>query len=214
MAPPRPVRGAPGLGLSRAAGNATRLAAAAGALAAVGTTAYMAVGRDRLVRWGATQAEASAALPGDVFLPSPGLVSTRARTVPGTPSGTWAKLFPGATVPSIGDRFAVPLPRFFPPLDALSLRTVAVAPGSHLVLATWDPVTEPASAKVAAGAWVATWTLALRPDPSGGTRVLTRFRAAHPGRPDAPTIGVLALEPAVFVVERRILGRLGRTVRT
>jgi hypothetical protein len=212
MTPPRSKKGSSGLGVSRSAGNATRLAAAAGALAAVGTTAYMAVGRDRLVRWGATPAEVSAALPGDVFLPSPAIESTRARTVPGTPSGTWARLFPGTAVPAIGDRFAVPLPRFVPSLDALSLRTVAVAPGSHLVLATWDPVTEPAAVKVAAGAWVATWTLALRPDPSGGTRVLTRFRAAHPGQPDAPAMGILALEPAVFVVERRILGRLGRTV--
>jgi hypothetical protein len=212
MAPSRSRNARSGRALS-SAGNATRLAAAVGALAAIGTTAYMAVGRDRLVRWGATPAEASSPLPGDVFLPAPALESTRARTVPGTPSATWARLFPGGAVPAVGDRFAVPLPRFAPSVDALSLRTVAIAPGSHLVLATWDPVTEPAVARVAAGAWVATWTLALRPDPSGGTRVLTRFRAAHPGQPDAPTMGVLALEPAVFVVERRILGRLGRTIR-
>jgi hypothetical protein len=173
----------------------------------------MAVGRGRLVRWGATPSEVSAALPGDVFLPSPDLESTRGRTVPGTPAATWARLFPGGAQPAVGDRFAVPLPRFVPSLDVLSLRTVAVVPGSHLVLATWDPVTVPAVARIESGAWVATWTLALRPDAAGGTRVLTRFRAAHPGQADAPTVGVLALEPAVFVLERRILGRLGRTLR-
>ena len=212
MARPRSSARAAGRGVTRTAGNATRLAAAAGSLAAIGITAYMAVGRGRLVRWGATQAEVSSALPGDVFLPTPVLESTRGRTVAGTPAATWARLFPGGALPAVGDRFALPLPRYAPSMDALSLRTVAVAPGSHLVLATWDPVAEPAAARVAAGSWVATWALALRPDPSGGTRVLTRFRAAHPGQPDAPTMGVLALEPAVFVLERRILGRLGRTI--
>ena len=206
-------RGPSGRRVTRAAGGATRLAAAAGAIAAIGTTAYMAVGRDRLARWGATAAEVAASLPGDVFIPVPALESTRARTVPGTTSATWARLFPGTSDPAVGDRFAIPLPRFVPSIDPLSLRTAAVARGSHLVLATWDPVVEPASAKVAGGAWIATWTLALRPDPSGGTRILTRFRAAHPDAGDAPAMGAVALEPLVFIVERRVLGRLGRSLR-
>lgn len=199
--------------LPRAVGSTTRLATLAGAAAAVATTAYLAVGRERLVRWGATPAEVQADLPGDVFLPSPSLASTRGRTVPGTPSATWARLFPGGG-PAIGDRFAIPLPRVVPSTDALSLLTVSVAPGSHLVLATWDPVTESAMSKIAAGAWIATWTLSLRADPRGGTRALTRFRASHPGQPDAPTVGAIALEPAVFLIERRILGRLGRTIKS
>ncbi len=197
---------------ARTIASATGLATVAGAIAAVSTTAYLAVGRDRLVRWGATPAEIRADLPGDVFLPSPSLASTRGRTVPGTPSTTWARLFPSRG-PAIGDRFAAPLPRFVPSTDALSLLTVAVMPGSHLVLATWDPVTEPAVSRITAGAWIATWTLSLRADPRGGTRVLTRFRASHPGQPDAPVVGAIALEPIVFLIERRILGRLGRTIK-
>jgi hypothetical protein len=192
--------------------SATRLVTLAGTAAAIGTTAYIALGRERLVTWGATKAETDADLAGDVFLPTPTLESTRGRTVPGTPVSTWARLFPGAAGPAIGDRFAVPLPRYLPPIDALSLRVVAVAPASHLVLATWDPVTEPAVMKVGAGSWIATWALVLRPDVSGGTRVVTRFRASHPAHQDAPIAGVVALEPAVFLLERRILGRLGRTI--
>lgn len=198
--------------MPKALTSATRLATLAGTAAAIGTTAYLALGRERLVTWGATKAEAESDLPGDVFLPSPTLESTRGRSVPGLPAATWARLFPDGAGPGVGDRFAVPMPKYIPSIDALSLRVVAVAPASHLVLATWDPVTEPAVAKVGAGSWIATWSLVLRPDVRGGTRVLTRFRASNPAHQDAPVAGVVALEPAVFLLERRILGRLGKPV--
>jgi hypothetical protein len=191
-------------------GTATRWATVASAAAAVGATVYLAVGRERLVRWGATDAEMIEGLPGDGHLADAMLVSTRATTVPGRPAAVWSRLFPDPAGPALGDRFALPLPPRIRPTDALSLLTVAVAPGSHLVLATWDPATERAESRLARGEWSATWALVLRDPGDGSTRITTRFRAVHPGQPDAPAMGALAIEPLVFVLERRILGRLGR----
>jgi hypothetical protein len=194
-----------------AMGTATRWATLASAAAAVGATVYLAVGRERLLRWGATDAETMEPLPGDGYLPDAMLASTRATTVPGPPAEVWRRLFPDSAGPVIGDRFALPLPAKIRPTDALSLLTAAVAPGSHLVLATWDPATERAESRLVRGEWSATWALVLRDRSDGDTRVTTRFRAAHPGQPDAPAVGALAIEPLVFVLERRILGRLGRS---
>ena len=193
-----------------ALGTATRWATLASAAAAVGATVYLAVGRERLVRWGATDAEMLETLPGDGYLPDAMLASTRAITVPGSPASVWSRLFPDPAGPAVGDRFALPLPAHVRPTDALSLLTVAVAPRSHLVLATWDAETERAESRLIRGEWSATWALVLRDRGDATTRVTTRFRAAHPGQPDAPTVGALAIEPLVFVLERRILGRLGR----
>jgi hypothetical protein len=194
-----------------AMGTATRWATLASAAAAVGATVYLAVGRERLLRWGATDGEMLETLPGDGYLPDAMLMSTRATTVPGLPTEVWERLFPGPAGPAIGDRFALPLPARIRPTDALSLLTVAVVQGSHLVLATWDPATERAESRLVRGEWSATWALVLRDRGDGKTRVTTRFRATHPGQPDAPAMGALAIEPIVFVLERRILGRLGRT---
>jgi len=194
-----------------AMGTATRWATLAGAAAAVGATVYLAVGRERLLRWGATDAEMLEDLPGDGYLPDAMLASTRATTVPGSPASVWSRLFPDPAGPAIGDRFALPLPARIRPTDALSLLTVSVMPGSHLVLATWDPATEKAESRLIRGEWSATWTLVLRDHGDGTTRVTTRFRAAHPGQTDAPAVGALAIEPLVFILERRILGRLGRS---
>lgn len=192
-------------------GTATRWATLASAAAAVGATVYLAVGRERLLRWGATDAEMLEELPGDGYLPDAMLMSTRASTVPGVTADVWSRLFPDPAGPAVGDRFALPLPVKIRPTDALSLLAVSVAPGSHIVLATWDPGTEPAQSRLIRGEWSATWALVLRDRGDGTTRITTRFRAAHPGQPDAPAMGALAIEPLVFVMERRILGRLGRT---
>ena len=194
-----------------AMGTATRWATLASAAAVVGATVYLAVGRERLLRWGATDAEMLEPLPGDVYLPDAMLASTRATTVPGSPAAVWSRLFPDPPGPAIGDRFALPLPARIRPTDALSLLAVAVAPGSHLVLATWDPATERAASRLVRGEWSATWALVLSDRGDGTARVTTRFRAVHPGQPDAPAMGALAIEPLVFMLERRILGRLGRT---
>jgi hypothetical protein len=213
MREPRVKRPALTTFVPAAMGTATRWATLASAAAAVGATVYLAVGRERLLRWGATDAETMENLPGDGYLPDDAmLASTRATTVPGSPTSVWSHLFPDPAGPAVGDRFALPLPARIRPMDALSLLTVAVAPGSHLVLATWDPATERAESRLVRGEWSATWAVVLRDRDDGSTRITTRFRAAHPGQPDAPAVGALAIEPLVFVLERRILGRLGRTV--
>lgn len=205
------VKRAPLAFVPAAIGGAARLATLAGAAAAIAATVYLAVGRERLIRWGATDAEMFEELPGDGYLSDAMLTSTRATTVPGTPAAVWTRLFPTVPGPTLGDRFSLPLPARLRPTDAFSLLTVAVMPGSYLVLATWDPATERAESRLGRGEWSATWALVLRDRGDGTTRVTTRFRAAHPGQPDAPAMGALAIEPLVFVLERRILGRLGHS---
>jgi hypothetical protein len=192
-------------------GGASRMATIAGSVAAIGAGAYLAVGRERLIRWGATDAEITADLPGDRYVPRPGVGSTRATNVAGSQYEVWARLFPEVPGPAVGDRLALPIPGWVPSTDALSLYVAAVRPGSHVVLATWDPELESAADRVARSEWAATWALALRPRSDGMTRVITRFRAAHPAQPDAPAMSAIALEPVVFILERRILGRLGRS---
>jgi hypothetical protein len=192
-------------------GGVSRAATIAGSVAAIGAGAYLAVGRQRILRWGATDTELTMDLPGDRWVPRPEVGSTRATNIAGSRYEVWARLFPEVPGPAVGDRLALPVPGWIPTTDAFSLYVADVTPGSHLVLATWDPEKEPAAVRVARGEWAATWALALRRRSDGMTRVLTRFRAAHPAQPDAPAMSAIALEPIVFILERRILGRLGRS---
>ena len=60
-------------------------------LAAIGTAgaAYVLGVRPQLQRWGATEAEATEALPGDELVPAPRFASTRAISIAAPPSTVW-----------------------------------------------------------------------------------------------------------------------------
>jgi hypothetical protein len=60
-------------------------------LAAIGTAgaAYVLGVRPQLQRWGATEAEAAEAMPGDDLVPAPRFVSTRAISVAAPPASVW-----------------------------------------------------------------------------------------------------------------------------
>jgi hypothetical protein len=65
---------------------------ALGAVAGVKVAAlglYLVAGRRQQLRWGATAAEVDAALPGDVLLPAPALVATRAITIRAGAGEVW-----------------------------------------------------------------------------------------------------------------------------
>jgi hypothetical protein len=60
------------------------------AIAAAGLlVGYLAFGRTRQLRWGATEDEACGVLPGDGFLADPDLVATRAITIAASPDAVW-----------------------------------------------------------------------------------------------------------------------------
>ena len=56
---------------------------------AAAIAAYVVVGRGRQLRWGATDHEVAATLPGDEIVTSPDLVATRAITIHASPQTVW-----------------------------------------------------------------------------------------------------------------------------
>ncbi len=74
----------------------------AAAAAALGGALYHGLLRERLLNWGAQEAEAGARLPGDELLEDADVVATRAVTVDALPSAVWpwiARLRPDKTAP-------------------------------------------------------------------------------------------------------------------
>src|ERR1039458_4159234 len=59
------------------------------AVVAGAAAAYLAVGREPCLTWGATTEDVSRKMPGDDLLVSPDLISTRAVTIDGPPSSIW-----------------------------------------------------------------------------------------------------------------------------
>ncbi len=71
--------------------------------AAAAFIGYQRFGRERCLRWGATDEEAAAALPGDDLLVAPDILSTRAITIDAPAAAAWPWLMqfgPGVAVPT------------------------------------------------------------------------------------------------------------------
>jgi hypothetical protein len=60
-----------------------------GAVAAVGVVAYVKIGRPWHLKWGATEEEAKAVLPGDEFALAPQIEATHAITIDAPPRDVW-----------------------------------------------------------------------------------------------------------------------------
>ncbi len=65
------------------------ITAGAAALAAGAAMAYPTLWRRRCMTWGATAEETGRQMPGDSFLPNPGMLSTRAVTIEAPPDAIW-----------------------------------------------------------------------------------------------------------------------------
>jgi hypothetical protein len=200
-----------------------RLAAVLAILAGL-LALLLGVMRPWYARWGASDAEVAAALPGDELWPGALWQETRALSVAAPPGELWpwiAQLgqdrggfysyellenLVGARLRNADRLLGLPDPRAGDPLwlaprDALGGR-------GHLVVGRVEPgqVLALVGRDGAGSALLGAWTFVLQPE-GGGTRLLVRGRA---GRPGATGWGWRALraalfEPAHFVMERRML---------
>lgn len=189
-----------------------RPSASAAALATL--AGYALAARPWHLAWGAEPGEASGPLAGDAILPAPSHVSTRAVTIDAEPAAVWPwlvqlgqgrgglyshdwlenlvgldihsaeRVVPDLQRLAVGDRV-----RLSPDRYALVVREVE--PERALVLEYED------------GGW--TWAFALRALADGRTRLVVRNRWATGWRGTGWRLAFWAMEPAAFVMERRML---------
>jgi hypothetical protein len=180
--------------------------------------------RSRYNRWGASEKELVAAMPGDELVARPRLGYTRAIDIRATPAAVWPwlaqlgqdrgglysydgleNLF-GCRMHS-ADRVLPEHQRLAPgglirlgPSGYPCFQVQLVEPPSTLVLLSAEPQ-PPQNTMDAATAGVATWQWLLQPR-GDGTRLVVRQRLDYPDR-----FALLwhLLEPATFVMERRML---------
>ncbi|HEU4643268.1 MAG TPA: hypothetical protein VFS44_12510 [Gemmatimonadaceae bacterium] len=187
----------------------------AGGLAAAGGAgiATWALVRPRLERWGATDAEVAAKLPGDAHVPNAAIVTTNAVTIHARPADIWPwlaqlgwrrgglysydwldRLFGYLDRPSAEEV----LPDFqqlhvgdtIPIGRGLSWPVLEVEPERALVL-------ELLPGKV-------TWSFALVPVNGNATRLVTRSRCAPP-ETLRERLTLMAIEPPAFIMTRKML---------
>ncbi|MDV8149892.1 SRPBCC family protein [Arthrobacter sp. B10-11] len=171
------------------------------------------------LRWGATAAEADGGLPGDDFLSTADLQSTRAVTIKAPATDVWPwlaqmgqgrgglysydflenlagleihsadRIHPEWQDINVGDRFHLA------PAASADLEVGLVDPGSALVLRV--PTGSPP------GPFDFSWAFVLQPLPDGATRLLVRERYAC--RQWWARCLVEAVEVASFIMSRRML---------
>ena len=171
---------------------------------------YAAVLRRAILSWGATTEEATGELPGDGLLPDADGLSTRAIWIAAAPADVWPWIAQMGPTPRGGaytydwienllglDMHSVDhvLPGFQNPAAGETIgfgrnrmRLELVQTGQSLAWRSED------------GNWV--WAFVLRPY-AGGTRLISRNRFRLPTV--ASRLGMLPMEPASLVMERRML---------
>jgi hypothetical protein len=191
---------------------------------------YALVVRPWHVRWGATQAETQEPLPGDELVPRPKLVSTRAVTIqaPARQVYPWLvqlgqgrggfysydflenliglgiystdRIVPELQDLQVGDTIRTDPKGGFTvarlkPDQAMVLRARISSNGEHLGFE--EPLRE--------GSFEGSWAFILKEVDQDTTRLIARFRMDH--TEDVPTrlFARVLLEPAVFVMERKML---------
>jgi hypothetical protein len=185
-------------------------AGTAAAVVALGGVVYRWLGRERVLNWGAQEAEVDARLPGDELLDDADVVATRAITIEAPPSGVWpwiAQMGPaprgGAyTYDWIENLFGLHmhsadrvLPEFQHPTPG---DTIGVGKNPMRI-----EVVEPErvfATRSANGNWV--WTFVLQ-ERDGQTRLISRNRFRLPTL--ASGIGMAPMIPGSLVMERKML---------
>ena len=185
--------------------------------------------RHRELRWGATDEEVRAELPGDWIIPSPVWQSTRAITVDAPPSAIWpwlvqmgqgrGGLYSYDWLESLAGLDIHSVDRIVPELQHLavgdpiplapgdkSMVVAAVEPERALVWSIADPRTGVALETSADGPGIAgSWAFVLRPDGEGHTRLVHRFRFGSRRRVLGALGYALLIEVPHFVMEWRMM---------
>ena len=183
-----------------------------GVLAAVPVFATSPLYRRRHLRWGATDAEAAGAMPGDDLVPISHFTATRAITIAAPPEAVWPwimqvglgragfysydlldnlgrpsaeSVLPRWQEVQVGDLAA---PMTYPPTPDTSFAVHEIRPPEHVV---WS---KPGS----------TWAWQLTPLGGGRTRLVTRLRQRYTARPGT-LVTVLLCEFGDFAMMRRML---------
>ena len=196
------------------------------AVAAAGALAYERVLRPRQERWGATDAEVGAPLPGDDLVPEPAQQVTRAITIAAPPEAVWPWIVQlGAdragfySYDALENLFGLGIhsaDRIVDEWKDLPLGEVVHAtragtggwlvvgcdPGVALHLQVCDVASGRALERDRAPGWEFLWTFALVPT-DGGTRLLVRERVAF-GNP-AIRAAMYPVGAVSFVMTRRML---------
>lgn len=183
--------------------------------AVAGALLYARRGREMVLSWGATEAEANTRLPGDELLEPADGVSTRAIGIDAPPSAVWPWLVQMGPAPR-GGAYTYDWIENLLGLNMHSADRVleefqhpelgdTIGFGQNVMrLALIDP--ERALAwRSADGNWV--WAFALRAQ-DGRTRLISRNRFRLPTRP--LRLGMLLMEPASLVMEQRMLSGIKR----
>jgi hypothetical protein len=199
-------------GAARARVNLAGLLAA-GAVTGLTALAYVKLARPRVLNWGAVPDEVEADLPGDGIVPSACLQTTRAIAIDAPPERVWPWLVQMGPRPRAGvytydwierllgidienaDRIMPEFQHLEPgEFFALGdkgngLRVRDVQPGQAIVL-QWEPGDS-------------TWAFVIRPDGSGGSRLVSRNRVTGAG--PASWLAMAFMEPASLIMERKML---------
>ena len=196
--------------------NPTIIEEGLGALAIASCIVTSPLSRPWYSKWGATPEEVKMTLPGDEFVPSPVLVSTRAITIQAPASAVWPwlvqmgqgrgglysyerlenlvgcdmynadRIIPEHQHLEVGDKIRL-VPEGREPYFLVS----AIQPGKAIILIGDDPST--------------TWAFVLEPIDDKTTRLIIRWRQDY-----EPTLGNvigwrLVTDPITFVMERKLL---------
>lgn len=183
------------------------------ALAGAGAVATYAILRPRLLRWGATDEEVAAALPGDDRVVNANYVTTRALAIHARPEEIWPWLAQMGY--RRGGLYSYDwLDRLFGYLDRPSAEEVLpefqhLEAGDSIPLGrgpSW-PVVEVDPDRVLVLeplAGVVTWSFVLVPVGVSTTRLVTRVRFRL-RKTAADRLMLLGLDPAAFVMTRKML---------
>jgi hypothetical protein len=198
--------------------RARRAASLALAVAVAGSGALVHVGRRRLLRWGATDAEIAAVQPGDDLIPDANVTATRGITIRRSRESVWpwiAQIGQGRggfySYDQLENLFGLDIhsaDRVIPALQQLEAGDeVRLAPNVGLVAAAVEPghalVLRGALPLAQAPPFDSTWAFILCEQPDGTTRLLSRERYGYK-RWWAPLV-VEPTQAASFVMSRKML---------
>lgn len=202
------------------------------ATTALATTAYWIKARPWMQRWGATDAEIERGLPGDDLVAEPEMNVTRAITIDASPAEVWPWLlqigqgrggfFSYDWLENLFKLDIHTLDEIRPELQGLQvddfvpfaaqegigMMVARLEPERALVLFAPDPRYAESIQQQADEPdfeMEASWAFVLEPLGDECTRLIVRFRMSSTAGPVAAGLVTTALEPAHFIMERKML---------